>query len=182
MKRNYASVALSAGVALGLALACSARAEATPQPDPQGSESNAGLPAQQVRIAEATLNLENAFRDQFVQGKIDREALAEPIQQVIQAMPETARPKVQAHIDAVLAGGARAVSEMTPEQRARVAAPPETLGKTQAAILAGWGWPGMAGWGGFGAFGWPNTFMFGGGCGLGFGACGTGLGLGGWYW
>jgi hypothetical protein len=137
-----------------------------------------------VRIAETTLSLENAFRDQFVQGKIDREALSVPIDQVIQAMPEAARPKVQAHIDAILAGGARAASEMTPEQRAQVAAPlaAETLGKTQAAILAGWGWPAMGGmgFGGYGAFAWPTTYMMGTGC--GFGACGYGLGMGGWYW
>jgi hypothetical protein len=172
MKRNGASVALSAGVALGLSLACSARAEPIPQ---QGS-----LPAEQVRVAEATLSLENAFRDQFVQGKIDREALAAPIDRVMQAMPEQARPMVQAHIDAVLVAGARAASEMTPEQRALVAATPapETLGTTQAAQLAAWGWPGMAGWGGYGAFAWPTTYGAFGGC--GFGACG--LGLGGWYW
>jgi hypothetical protein len=178
--QKYASVALSAGVALGLTLACSARAEPTTQNDQQGSEAQRGLPAEQVRIAEATLNLENAFRDQFVQGKIDREALAQPIAQVVQAMPEAARPKVQAHIDAILAGGERDVAAMTPAQRAQVAAPPETLGKTQAAIIMGWGWPGMAGWGGFGAFGWPGMNMFGTGC--GFGACGLGLGMGGWYW
>jgi hypothetical protein len=174
MKRNGASVVLSGGVALGLSLACSAHAEPTPQ---QGS-----LPAEQVRIAEATLSLENAFRDQFVQGKIDRDALAAPIDRVMQAMPEAARPKVQAHIDAILAGGARAASEMTPEQRALAAAPPapETLGKTQAAQLIGWGWPATAGWGGYGAFGWPTTYM--GGMGCGFGACGYGLGMGGWYW
>jgi hypothetical protein len=176
MKRNGASVALSVGVALGLSLACSARAEPTPQ---QGS-----LPAEQVRIAEATLSLENAFRDQFVQGKIDREALAAPIDRVMQAMPEAARPKVQAHIDAILVAGARAASEMSPEQRVLVATPPaaETLGKTQAAQLVAWGWPGMAGWGGYGAFGFPNAYMYGGGCGMGFGACGLGLGMGGWYW
>jgi hypothetical protein len=180
--KNYASVALSAGVALGLTLAGSARAEPTTQNDQQGSEAQRGLPAEQVRIAEATLNLENAFRDQFVQGKSDRDALAAPIAQVVQAMPEAARPKVQAHIDAILAGGARATAEMTPEQRARVAAPPETVSKTQAAIISGWGWPAATGWGGLGAFAWPATYMFGGGCGLGFGACGYGLGMGGWYW
>jgi hypothetical protein len=175
--KNYASVALSAGVALGLTLAGSVRAEPTVQTEPQH-----GLSAEQVRIAEATLNLENAFRDQFVQGKIDRDALAGPIEQVMQAMPEEARPKVQAHIEAILAGGARGASEMTPEQRAQVATPPETVSKTQAAIVAGWGWPAMTGWGGLGAFAWPTTYMFGGGCGLGFGACGYGLGMGGWYW
>jgi hypothetical protein len=176
MNRNGASVALPAGIALGLSLACPARAEPTPQ---QGS-----LPAQQVRIAEATLNLENAFRDQFVQGKIDREALSGPIDDVVQAMPEPARPKVQAHIDGVLAAGARLASEMTPEQRTQAAAPPtvETIGKTQQAIIMGWGWPTLAGFGGYGAFAWPTTYMYGAGCGWGFGACGYGLGMGGWYW
>jgi hypothetical protein len=181
MKLSYASVALSAGVALGLSLACSARAEPTP---PQGSDPHGALSEQQVRIAEATLTLENAFRDQFVQGKIDREALSGPIDQVVQAMPEAARPRVQAHIDAILAGGARAAAEMSPEQRAQAAAPPaaETVGKTQAAIIAGWGWPAFGGFGGYGAFAWPTTYMYGGGCGMGFGACGYGLGMGGWYW
>jgi len=151
----------------------------------QGSGPQAGVPAEQARLAQATYSLENAFRDQFVQGKIDRAALSDRISDVVQAMPEAARPKVQAHIDQVLQAGAQAAAQMTPDQRLQVSAPPseEKIGKSQAAWISSWGWPGYAGWGGYGAFGFPSMYTFGTGCGLGWGACGYGgLGLGGWYW
>jgi hypothetical protein len=132
--------------------------------------------------------LENAFNDQFIAGKIDRDAMAGLIDDVVQATPEEARPKMIAHIDQVLAVGANLAARMTPEQRTAVAAPPaaESVGKTQQAQLVGWGWPGAVGWGGFGAFGFPAFGAFGlgfgglGFAGLGFGgfACGAGCGLG----
>jgi hypothetical protein len=132
----------------------------------------------QPRIADTTLKLEKAFNDQFLQGRIDRSALAAPITDVVQAMPEEARPRVQAHIEEVLQTGDKLASEMTPEQRARAVQPvsAETIGKTAQAQIAAWGWPGVGGWGGLGAFGFPG--MYGYGTGLGWG----GLGLGGWYW
>src|SRR6516165_9336354 len=97
------STAIAVGIALGLATAePAARAE-------EGSASEASSsrvsPAQQ-RLADATLKLENAFNEQFVAGKIDRSALAGPIDDVLQATPEAARPQVSAHIDHVLAAGA----------------------------------------------------------------------------
>ena len=180
MKRNFATVALCAGVGLGLTAVCSAQAEPSSEP---GNAAQASVPAEQARLGQATYNLDNAFRDQFVQGNIDRAALSDRINDVVQAMPEAARPKVQAHIDQVLRAGAQVASEMTPEQRVQVSAPvsEERIGKTQAAWLGAFGWPGYAGFGGYGAFGFPSAF--GTGCGLGWGACGYGgLGLGGWYW
>jgi hypothetical protein len=180
--KSLGHIAVAAGIALGLgASSNTARAE-------EGSasqESSSRVSPAQQRLADATLKLENAFNDQFVAGKIDRSAL--PIDEVIQAMPEEARPQMSAHIDQVVAAGANLTARMTPEQRtAAVAAPPaESLGKTQQAQLAGWGC--TAGWGGIGAFGFPAFGGFGlgfGGLGLGgFGgfACGRGCGVGfGW--
>jgi hypothetical protein len=180
MKRNFASVALCAGFGLGLTAVCFAQAEPS---STQGGE--AQVPAEQARLAQATYNLENAFREQFVQGKIDRAALSDHISDVVQAMPEAARPTVQAHIDQVLQAGAQAALQMTPEQRVQASAPPseEKIGKSQAAWVGAWGWPGYGGFGGYGAFGFPSMYTFGTGCGLGWGACGYGnLGMGGWFW
>ena len=145
MKTTYLSAALSAGVALSLAFCPAARAEASP---------NAG----QARIADATLKLEKAFNEQFVHGSIDRSALSGPIDEVIRAMPEAARPNVQAHIERVVQEGAGLAPLMTPEQRAQVTAspPPEKLGATQQAQIAAYGWPYAGGWGGYGAFGFPG--------------------------
>ena len=159
MKTTYLSVVLSAAVALGLAFSPAARAEASP---------NAG----QARIADATMKLENAFNEQFVHGSIDRGALSGPIYDVIQAMPEAARPNVQAHIERVVQAGARLASLMTPEQRAQVtaSAAPENLGATQQAQIAAYGWPYAGGWGGYGAFGFPG-FATGYGAGSGY-SCG----------
>jgi hypothetical protein len=178
-KTLVGSTAIAVGIALGLATAgTTARAE-------EGSASEASSsrvsPAHQ-RLADATLKLENAFNEQFVAGKIDRSALAGPIDEVLQATPETIRPQASAHIDHVLAGGASLAARMTPEQRtAAVAAPAaESIGKTEQAQLVGWGYPGAIGWGGYGAFGFPATYAgFGyGGYGAGYGAYGAGYGLG----
>jgi hypothetical protein len=89
------------------------------------------------------------------------------------------------HIDRVIAAGANLTARMTPEQRAlAVASPsPESVGKTQQAQLAGFGWGG-AGFGGIGAFGFPAIGFGGlgfGGTGFGFSrsvAFGTGFGAG----
>jgi hypothetical protein len=185
MRITYASAALSAGLALGVTFVAAARAEP------------GALPAEQVQVADATLKLEKAFDDQFVRGTIDPEALSGPIQDVLQAMPEAARPKVQAHIAQILQGGARLASEMTPSERTQATASPalETLGRTRLAQIAAWGWPGAVGFGGLGAFGFPAAFGFGGGysCssqfqsvnGIGWGGGGCvpyGLGAGGWFY
>jgi hypothetical protein len=180
----YASAALSAGLTLAATFGSAAGAEP------------GALPAEQAQVADATLKLERAFDDQFVRGSIDPEALSGSIQDVLQAMPEAARPKVQAHIAQILQGGARLASEMTPSERAQATATPalETLGKTRQAQIAAWGWPGAAGFGGLGAFGFPAGFAVGGGysCayqfqsvnGVGWGGGGCvpyGIGNGGWF-
>jgi hypothetical protein len=171
----YASVALSACVALGLAFGATARAEqsappADPSVDPAAS--HVSLPAQQARLADATLKLERAFDDQFVHGAIDRTALSGPIESVLRAMPEEARPKVQTHIANILQGAEKLAAEMTPAQRAEATVPPvlETIGSTRQAQIAAWGWPGAAGFGGLGAFGFPGMFGYGTGYGVGYGS------------
>jgi hypothetical protein len=176
MKTSYTLTALLGTIALGSALG-SAPARAESQAEATADAASAG----QARIADTTLKLEKAFSDQFVQGKIDRSAL--PIADVLQAMPEAARPQVQAHIDQILKTGERLASEMTPGQRAEAVQPPpsEKVGKAAQAWVSAWGWPATAGWGGFGAFGFPG--MYGYGLGLGWGGLGLGgLGYGGWLW
>src|SRR5271165_3621233 len=76
----------------------------------------------------------------------------------IQAMPESARPHLQAHIERVIQTAAGLASQMTPEQRAQVTTSPapEKLGATQQAQIASFGWPNAGGWGGLGAFGFPG--------------------------
>jgi hypothetical protein len=118
------------------------------------------------QVAAATSRLEKAFSDQFVQGNIDRGALTGAIDDVLQAMPETARAGALEHIDSVIATGQKLAAEMTPEQRAEVAKPPspEQQGQLKQ-YVTGWGWPG---YGGFGAFGYPYG-AWGGGWGWGTG-------------
>jgi hypothetical protein len=183
MNTKHGSLALSAGLALGIAT-IGATAQAA---DGAASDESAAQPSRtsgQQRVADTTLKLENAFHDQFVRGKIDRSELTGPIADVLSAMPEAARPTLQAHIELVLQAGERLASQMTPEQRTAAAAPPaeEKVGTTEQAQLAGWGWGGAAGFGGFGAFGFPAMGGFGWG-GLGFGGLGFGgLGMGRWFW
>jgi hypothetical protein len=167
MRLTYVSLALSAGVALGLTFGAAARAEpAARQVDPaaQGvSTSEASPPAEQARLAEVTLKLEQALNDQFARGTIDRNALSGPVDEVLQAMPEAARPKVQLHIAQVLLGAEKLASMMDPGDRAQAVASPalETIDKTRQAQIAAWGWPGAVGWGGLGAFGFPAMGTFG---------------------
>jgi hypothetical protein len=196
MKVKVASAALGAGLSFGLAMGCSAPAGPSDDQGPQASPESA--PAEQTRIADATLKLEGAFREQFVQGKIDRSALSKPIDEVVQAMPEAARPKVQEHIDQVLSRGAELAAQMTPEERAQVSAAPEKVSSAQHAIVSAWGWPNAAGWGGLGAFGFPGMYystglsctnyyrsysINGWGTGYGGGGCTPfNPGTTGWYW
>ncbi len=195
MNTKKTMVILSSALALGLSAAGTAAADPTPE---------------QARIADSTLKLEKAFGAQFVQGHIDRDALAAPIADVLNTVPEASRANVQRHIENVLAQGEQLTSQMTPEQRAQGTAPAdeEHVGKTAQAQIAGWGYPGYLGWGGYGAFGfpyyglgwgngiglgWGNTYGlgygvgYGAGYGLGYGGYGLGyggygLGWGGWGW
>jgi hypothetical protein len=185
---SIVTAAISAGSLLGIVmLSDTTRAEESTARHPTVAQVSPATGQQ--KVAEATLNLENAFAEQFVRGKIDRNALSPAIDEVVAAMPEAARPKVQEHIDSVLQLGERLASQMTPEQRAEAAAPPasEKVGKTEQAQVAAWGWPGFAGWGGIGAFGFPAMFGVGWGTSAAWGwssgfATACGLGCGGWFW
>jgi hypothetical protein len=134
----------------------------------------------QEQVAATTLRLEKAFSDQFVRGNIDRGTLTGAINDVLQAMPETARAGAQDHIDRVLATGQKLAAEMTPAQRAEVATPPspEQLGQVKQGIVGGFGWPGAVGFGGLGAFGFPAWGGVGGFGFPAFGGWGTGFGWG----
>jgi hypothetical protein len=156
MKTRCLSAGFSAAFAVAVALSGSARADI----DDGASGARVSAESGQARIADTTLRLERAFSDQFVKGHIDRDALAPLIGDVVQAMPEAARPRVQAHVEEVLTAGQALAYRMTPEQRARVAAPPaasETR-KAQIGVMTAWGWPSEAGWGGLGAFGFPGMY------------------------
>jgi hypothetical protein len=111
------------------------------------------------------MKLEKAFDDQYVRGAIDEVALSGAIDDVLDAMPEAARPRVQVHIEEVFRAGRRMISEMTPAERAQAVASPalESLDKTEQAQITAWGWPGAAGWGGLGAFGFPLMYGWGAG-------------------
>ncbi len=95
MKTTHKLTAVLTTIALGIGLGpATARAESPSEP---AAESQS---PEQARVADSTLKLEKAFNDQFVQGRIDRSAL--PIGAAVQAFPEAARPKVQAHIDQIV--------------------------------------------------------------------------------
>jgi hypothetical protein len=174
MKSKVSSIPLFGCIVAGLATAaCSGASD----PTTQGTASQASPADGQALAAQSTLRLEKAFSEQFDRGQIDRAALQGAIDDVIQATPEEARPKVQQHIAEVLDKSAKLASELTPEQRAALTAPPPNVGEVQLHQIAAWGWPGAMGWGGYGAFGFPGMY----GYGLGYGA-GYGLGMGGWYW
>jgi hypothetical protein len=198
MKSIVVTVPLSGCLALGLAGAgCIVTADGASDPSTQETTSRTsspGGPVDQAKIAQTTLKLENQFTEQFANGRIEREALQGAIDDVIQAMPEEARPKVEQHIADVLAVGDKLVSEMTAEQRAAVTTPPsnEQTGEVHDTVVA-WGWPGAGTWGGYGAFAFPTMyFPYGYGAGLalgynpwsgcGFASCGGGLGYPGGYW
>jgi hypothetical protein len=191
--RPYRSIVFSAGFALAL-VAPGGIAGADEASAPRAAHALASAATVQEtgqeRIAATTQKLESAFNEQFVRGKIDRAALSGAIDDVVEAMPEAARPKVKDHIELVLQHGERLAAQLTPEQRAEAAAPPapEKIGKTQQAQVTGWGWPGYGGWGGYGAFGFPAMYNLGYGYaspylgygGLGYGGLGYGgLGYGG---
>jgi hypothetical protein len=145
-------------LALALALSCSARASASP-----GESESSGAPVAQAsdaaRIAEAALKLERAFSAQFVEGQVDRDALAPFVADAVRSMPEAVQPQVDSHIARVIDAGQRLASAMTPDQRAQLVAarPPR---HAQIAVVNPWGVPigqDALGWGGFGAFGYPGA-------------------------
>jgi hypothetical protein len=160
MKSIVVSVPLFGCMALGLAAGGCA---ATTDPATQESTPFQVSSAEQAKIAETTLKLENQFSDQFTRGQIDRAALQGAIDEVIQAMPEVARPKVQQHIAEVLDKGERLASELTVEQRAALATAPsaEETPKAQVDVVTMWGWPGAVGYGGYGAFAFPGMYGYG---------------------
>lgn len=174
MKSKYLPVSLVGCLALGLAAAgCSGGSESATD-EAQSSQSSAAdvsqsqsntatqapSPDAQKAIAQATLQLENEFSDQFTRGQIDRTALQGAIDDVVQAMPEAARAKVQQHIDDMINQGEKLASQLTPAQRAAIATPPSNsnLDQVRVGIITGWGYPGAVGWGGYGAFGFPGMW------------------------
>jgi hypothetical protein len=181
MKSRCVSVVMSGAVVLGIALGCAVQTNAATQEGADG----------QARVAETTLKLENEFSKQFVAGQIDRTALAPLINDVVRALPNAARPKFRKHIDEVLATGEKLAVQMTPDERTDAAAAhPESIGKTEQALVNAWGWPIGGGWGGLGAFGFPGAFY--GGCTPAYGgvspwgysfsqSCASGSSTG-WYW
>jgi hypothetical protein len=210
MRKEIASVALLAGLGLTVSLGSTARADDPAQAPPESSGNGSMTPqsampdaaeAGQARIASLTAQLEEAFEKQFEQNLVDQAALARMIADVVQAYPQPAQAKVKIHIDEVFETGKKLASQMPPAERTKAVTPPakEKLGKTQQGLISGWGWGTPYGFGGFGAFGFPASYYYypsayyssypsygfygtGSGCGWGGAWCGSGLGLGGWYW
>jgi len=78
---------------------------------------------QQRHLASATLALESAY-------------------DVLDAMPEQARQEAQKHIYDVISSGQKDAKDLTPEQRAQVAAPAsaDKVGAQQVEQIGAWGW------------------------------------------
>ncbi len=202
---------LALGVAMGCSAQADSSTDAPESSSPASAPSSRSMtppatPASaapecgQAQIADLTGRLEDAFAKQFEQNAIDQAALEKLIAQTVQAFPQAAQEKVRIHIDSVFEMGKKVAPQMGHSERVRAITPPEKLGRTQQALLTSWGWGGGRGFGGFGAFGFPATYYWGYpatysslypglgfygtglGCGWGGAWCGTGLGLGGWYW
>jgi hypothetical protein len=192
MRMTFASAALAAAWIVSASLVRPAQAEPSSQEEPAVAGSAETAIDPQAHVAEVTGKLEDAFTDQFVRGTIDRGALANAIDETVQAFPEAARPKVQAHIDEVLSTSEKLVPQLSPEERADAAAPPEPLGTEEQAALRGWGWGRARGFGGVGAFGFPSMLRFGGRVHAAYGRFGRfgcrahdpwcGLGRRAWFW
>jgi len=173
MKSVIASVAFSSVLALSVA-GCATGAGGS---SGQGPDTQA-VGQQQRHLASATFALENAYDVQYVKGQVDANALQPLIYDVLEAMPEQARPQAQAHIYDVISSGQKDAKDLTPEQRAQVAAPTseDKMGPQKVEQIGAWGWGpyysgyglglggyglgyGMGyglGWGGLGAFGFPG--------------------------
>jgi hypothetical protein len=162
MKSQLTSVAFSAGLALAVT-GCATGAGGS---SGQGPDTQA-VGQQQRHLASATFALESAYDVQYVKGQVDGDALQPLIYDVLEAMPDQARPDAQKHIYDVISSGQKDAKDLTPEQRAQVASPmsADKLGPQQVEQIGAWGWGGLGGLG----LGW-------GGAGLGFG------GLGGFGW
>jgi hypothetical protein len=161
MKSQIASVAFSAGLALAVT-GCATGAGGSSEQGPVGQ--------QQRHLASASFALENAYDVQYAKGQVDANALQPLIYDVLEAMPEQARPQAQAHIYDVISSGEKDAKDLTPEQRAQVAAPvsADKIGPQQVEQIGAWGWGGLGygvgyglGWGGLGAFGFPGYAGFG---------------------
>src|SRR5579884_2914608 len=143
MKSKHLSVPLVGCLALAPVIAgCSGTSDPLAQ---EATPAQTAAPYEgQAHIALATLKLENQFSDQFRRGAIDRAALQPAVDDVLRAMPEAVRPKVQQHVADVLGRGEKLAPQLTSEQRAALtAAPPaERLGKTEIDIISAWGFPG----------------------------------------
>ncbi len=126
---------------------------------------------QQRHLASATFALESAYDVQYVKGQVDGDALQPLIYDVLDAMPEQARPAAQNHIYDVISRGQKDAKDLTPEQRAQVATPDaDKLGPQQVEQIGAWGWGGLGGLG----LGWGGAGL--GFAGLGFGGLGFGFG------
>jgi hypothetical protein len=172
MKSTFASGVLSAGLALAAAgCAADAAVEESHAEEPPVSQD-------QQRLASTSLALEKAYTVQFVKGQVDPDALQPLVDDVLESMPEGNRATAQAHIHEVISEGQKDASEMTPGQRARIAAPvsADELGPEQVDLIGAWGW----GWPAFGGFGGPGAVGWGAGWVPGWGAAGwvPGLGMG----
>jgi hypothetical protein len=168
MKSQFASVAFSTGLALAVAGCATGSDGSSEGPNTQA------VGQQQRHLASASFALENAYDVQYAKGQVDANALQPLIYDVLEAMPEQARPQAQAHIYDVITSGEKDAKNLTPEQRAQVAAPvsADKMGPQQVEQIGAWGWGGLGmgglgygaaygagyglGWGGLGAFGFPG--------------------------
>jgi hypothetical protein len=136
MRRAFASGVLCAGVALALGTGCSSQPASNGEGDEITGAQTAPVEGQE-RVAETTAALTDAIAAQLGQGTIDRAALAGPIARVVESSPEEARPEVQADIQDTLADAEDLASQMSPEQRADVAAHPEHVAAVSEAVYRG---------------------------------------------
>ena len=134
MKSQFASVAFSSGLALAIAGCATGTGGSSEQGQTVGQ--------QQRHLASASFALENAYDVQYVKGQVDANALQPLIDDVLEAMPEQARPQAQAHIYDVISRGQKDATDSTPEQRAQNAAPvsADKMGAQKVEQIGAWGW------------------------------------------
>jgi hypothetical protein len=163
MGRTFVSTWFST-IAVALALCGAARADAS-GPEAAGPPGAAAVPASaQARIVDATLRLERTFSSQFVNGHVDRAALAPLVDDAVHAFPQALQAPVEAHVARVIDAGQRLATELTPDRRAQIASAPAPAALEQVlmTVVNPWGVPiageGSLGWGGLGAFGFPDAY------------------------